>query len=290
MIYRARIYTFPLFTLAALLAIPAFAFAEATEQTIKPTSSVAMSIGTDSLQNRSRQFQLNIEFSTYHQISAGYGDLRSTASSLNTNQYYFGVATSPYEKYSAGIEYSKWGKNKKLEIESLQTDLYANYANWSIGLSPQINRVWLYANNGNSYGVSSKGISISANYYGVDPYFFGFNVLENKITNNTRFLETPALREIALRRLSVSAQLLISGLEKDHQGVSIGRYFQWGSLELEWTKSNAALVDFQTDTRSFILDYQLTTNFSLNLIASQQISNASSKPLQAIDLGISAYW
>ncbi len=278
--------------LASLTTVSTVSFAEPLEITsdFSPSSSVSLTTGTDSDQNKNNLLQLNIELKGFQQINAGFGDSTSQVSALNTTQYYAGLASNPYNTFSAGIEYSKWGKNESLNIENLKTDFFTNTENWSFSISPQISTLSIYANNGKQYNIRSKGLSLSATYYGVDQYFFSVNALQNEISDAARFLDTPALTELALSRIPVNAQLLISGIEKNRQGFSAGRFFHWGSIELDWTQSQAELFDDQYRTLSLIVDYQLSTRFDLFLISSRQASDNSKTPLRAIDLGIAINW
>ena len=284
MIYRAPIFTF-------ILLISQFSFAE----DISPISSASVSLGTDTDNNQSRQVQLNAELAQYQQISAGYGYSTSNTSLLNTSQFFIGVATSPYEPFSLGTEYSKWGKDNGLEIRNLQTNLFINFNQWSLSLSPQISIVTFYGNGvgvigSGEYNLYSQGVSISSTYYGFEQYFLGINYFRNQFADDPFFLKTDTLKELALNQISESAQLLMSGLEKHHEGISIGRFFNWGSVEIDFSQSQAALVNHKSNTLSFIIDYELTKKFNFSLISSRQTSNVSADALYGVDFGLSISW
>ena len=259
--------------------ISTISFADDAE--ISPTSSAALSLGIDSDQNKNRQLQLNIELAQYQQLSAGYGD-----SLLNTSQYYIGIATSPYEAFSVGAEYSQWGKNNGLEIRSLQSDIYINSDQWSFSLSPQINVVTFYGNDTSiKYDLYSQGITLSTSYYGFEQYFISANYYINRFADDPFFMRTQTSKDLVISRISESAQLLMAGLEKHHEGISAARLFNWGSIEIDWTQSSAALVEEKTQTFSLIIDYQLSKRLTLSVITSQQ-SSANNTVLNSIDLGI----
>ena len=284
-LYRASL----LFMLSSL-----YSFAEAAEEIdTPPVSSITLNMGQDTDKNINRQLQLNIELTNYHQISTGYGDSTSSLSLFNTSQYFIGLATNPYNSFSIGTEYNQWGKNNGLEVRTLKSDVFINLSQWSFSLSPQISIATFYGNGENTSKTSnldSKGISISASYYGFKQYFFGANYFVNQFEENLFFTQDQVLTNFTLSRISESAQLLISGLEKHHEGISAGRFFDWGSIEIDWIQSQAALVANKSNTTSLIIDYQLTNQLSLSLIASQQRLSGDNSALNALDLGLTIYW
>ena len=293
MIYRLQTLT------ALLLYIPLYSLAEDILPLMDNVSSVSTSLGIDSDKNLNRQLQINIELPRYQQISAGYGNSVSSSSLLNTSQFFIGAATNPYEPFSLGAEYSKWGKDKGLEIRNLQTDLFINFEQWSLSLSPQISIVTFYGNgaeviDSGKYDLYSQGVSISSTFYGFEDYFIGFNYFRNQFADDPFFFKTDTLKELALDQISESAQLLMTGLEKHHEGMSIGRFFSWGSVEIDFSHSKAALVDAQSNTFTFIIDYELTKQFSLNLITSRQTATSNALPdnsvFYAADFGFSMNW
>ncbi len=263
----------------------------AEENDITPSSSIYFSAGLDTLENTNLQVQINLELSGFQQISAGYAETTSTNTQSNSSQRFVGLATSPYETFSMGTEFSIWGKEQVLETRSLRSDIFINLDSWSLSASPELNVVTIFygTNNSKSRDIYAKGLSLSANYYGFENYFAGFNVYQNKFADYP-FLDNEKIRDAVFSRISTGTQLLMSGLEENHSRFSIGRFFNWGSLEFNWMKSKTSFIDSNTYIKSLLIDIQVNKTISLSIISSQQTSSDDSDTIYSIDIGSSIYW
>ncbi|MDH3327476.1 MAG: hypothetical protein OEM38_12275 [Gammaproteobacteria bacterium] len=256
-----------------------------------PSSSITISTGRDSDNNINRQIQLFKELSSYQQISAGYGESTSDTSLLNTTQQFVSIATDPYKTFSIGAEYSFWGKSRALETRALKSDLFVNINEWGFSFSPQLNVATFYSENGNSkFDLYSQGASFSANYYGLENYFFSANYYINRFSDDPFSLSDQAQKDLVIDRVSESAQLLMSGLEKYYTGASLGRFFDWGSVEISWAESKSAFVEGKNHTTSILLDYEVNKRLSLNIIAARLTSSTDSYSLNSVDIGLTVQW
>jgi len=267
----------------------------AEEQNDTPVFSVNLSLGVDSDNDKNQHFHFFLELPGQHQLSMGYGKSISNIELLNTTQQFISIATNPYETFSIGVDYSFWGKEKSLETRSLRNDLYLNLDYWSFSLSPQLNVVTFYGLNGTSkFDLYARAATVTATYYGFENLFLGVDYYNNRFADDPFFFENQVPVSVVAQRLSTSAQLLMTSLERYRGGISVGYFFSWGSMELDWNQSNAWFINSRSYTTSLIIDYQLNKNLAFNLILSNQRSKADadlvSNDLNSLDIGMSIYW
>lgn len=267
----------------------------ADDEDLKTDSSISYNFGSDTDDNTNQQVQLNIELPGFQQLAAGYSKSSSDTSILNTSQQFISIATSPYETVSIGTEYSFWGKENSLETRSFKSDIVVNYDSWSISLSPQLNIVSFFGENGdNKFDLYSQAASISVNYFGFDNYFIGANYYSNRFADDPFFFTNQTQKNTVLSLVSESAQLLMSSLEKYHSGLSVGRLFHWGShwgsAEISWSESKTSFNPVKIHTTSLFTSLELSKRFNLNLSVTRQSSSIDSDPLFSFDTGIEIHW
>ena len=214
---------------------------------------------------------------------------------MDTTQYSLGIETDSLAELGVGFDAGYWGQADSLEIITKQIHLYINPIDWALSISPRIRNIFIYttgrfARIPDSIDVESTGVEFSADYYGFAPWTVGASWLHNdydkdisKLSNETRLL--------LLLSLSPSTLNLASGFESHRSSLRIGYEFNWGSIEVEGSRSHSAIDASDAIYRSITVYWPADKDWQLYLgYGKQTVDNNSSGDTVLTRAGLTWNW
>ena len=246
---------------------------------LSPQSSISIGGGYDTDENKNYNMYLDLEFSNYHHLGFGYFKNESSLDDSSTDNYSLSVATSAYETTSLDANFNYIKLADTMASYSFSSGINLNLENWHFLLTPKLNAITFYLDSDrqNKFDIYAKGAKISASYYGFDQYYFSASYFKNDFSEKPIFLRPAVFDSLASStvtkiRIITRISELTSSLEEQHLALHIGRYFNWGNLELSWAYTElfniAQWLDFsaldQLKDSNYVSTYTASSNYIIN--------------------------
>jgi len=265
-----------------LVLITTLLHANELDEEIDTLSTFGVNNGYDESGNHDFGFVVDWQLPSYQHIFINYGKSNSSDSLLNTIQYTFGLSTNRYEAFSLGAEYSYWGKYGALETRTLKTPMTINRENWSFELAPQLIIATIFLDPDlisasrqqsdaiqlairaikeisiEQYDVKGFGNQIRLSYFGLDNYSFSASYYISRFGPTPLDNTSAGLKGLIDRTIPITATSLAQSLEKERRQLSVDRFFNWGSLGFNWSRSEFAIVDGTASNIAFNMNFEIT--------------------------------
>ena len=253
----------------------------------------SLSTSVDNGGNSDKSLFLNLSPTSDQQIQLAYGVSSSTEDSATTKQLAIGVSTDPYKIFSIGSELSYWGAPSLLESKTFKTQLNFNGDNWGITLAPQLGVITVFHDvvlGMTQFDVQAIGNETRISYYGFDDYSFTAGYFVNRFGQTPYDNANRRLRTEVLDRISTITRQLANSLESNRTQLSAARFFNWGSVGVDWYRSHFALISGSSTSMIFTIDYSINQHFSLSMGYGQQTASEDNFTADFINSSISIIW
>lgn len=259
-------------------------------QADKTSSSFSVELGRDNDEGNERYLDLSLGLTGGMQFLASQG-VRTTDSingDLKTDSWSVGLATDASADVGLGVYYSYWDDNDTMKINTLSLDLILNTADWGLIFSPQTRDIKLEGLSQKDTTLNSLGLGVTAEYYGVEDFYFSATHLFYSYSSNVSALENSSI--VSRRTFTVTTPDRSSGLEDHRTILEMGYFFAHVMLGAQRSNSVYAADNSHSTIDTLFVSWDATQQWRFKVSAGISAIDGYSEDLRFATMAATYRW